>query len=187
MGATEDFLAVMAKLRGGDPDAAAEIVRRFVRRLTALASKQFEAGLRDRADPEGVVQSVYRSFFARDLRAPFDLDGWERLWALLAVITVRKCSRRRKKWRDRPAAEDEWAEAIDRGPTPIEAAELTELVARIFRELDRDDRDAAEMILQGFTAVDIAERCGCSERTVRRLRDRIRSIVERIDPDEDRD
>jgi RNA polymerase sigma-70 factor (ECF subfamily) len=186
VGATEDFQAVMAKLREGDPDAAAEIVRRFVRRLTALASKQFDSGLRDRADPEGVVQSVYRSFFARDHRSPFDLDGWERLWALLAVITVRKCSRRRRQWRDRVPVEQEWAEAIDRAPTPIEAAALTELVARIFRGLDRDDREAAEMILQGYTAVEAAEKCGCSERTVRRLRDRIRGIVERIDPDEDR-
>ena len=184
MGATEDFQVVMEKLRGGDPEAATEIVRRFVRRLTALASKQFDAGLRDRADPEGVVQSAYRSFFARDLRAPFALDGWERLWALLAVITVRKCTRKRRQWRDRPSAEDDWVEAIDRQPTPIEAAALTELVARIFREIDRDDREAAEMILQGYTAVEVAARCGCSERTVRRLRDRIRKIVERLEPDE---
>ncbi len=40
------------------------------------------------------------------------------------------------------------------------------------------------MILQGYTAVEIAQKVGCSERTVRRLRDRIRAIVERIEGDE---
>ncbi len=187
MSASEDFQSVMAKLRRGDPDAAAEIFRRYVRRLTALASRQFDAGLRPGADPEGVVQSVYRSFFARDTRVPFELDGWERLWALLAVITVRKCARKRERWRDPPRSDADWAQAVDRQPTPREAVELTELVSRIFREVDRDDREATEMILQGYTAVEIAEKCGRSERTVRRLRDRVRAIVERIERDEDRD
>jgi RNA polymerase sigma-70 factor (ECF subfamily) len=177
----------MAKLRRGDPDAATEIFRRYVRRLTALASRQFDTRLRVRADPEGVVQSVYRSFFARDTRAPFELDGWERLWALLAIITIRKCARKRERWRDPPTTDADWAAAVDRQPTPREAVELTELVARIFREIDRDDREATEMILQGYTAVEIAEKVGCSERTVRRLRDRIRAIVERIEGDEERD
>ena len=187
MATTDDFQAVMSNLRRGDPDAAAEIFRRFVRRLTALASRQFEAGLRDRADPEGVVQSVYRSFFTRDHNVPFALDGWERLWSLLAVITVRKCSRKRREYLVRPPANGDWVEAIDRQPTPKEAVELAELVARIFREVGPDGREAAEMILQGYTAVEIAEKCGCSERTVRRLRDRIREFVVRLGDDAAKD
>lgn len=183
MAATGDFKDVMEGLRRGDPDAAVEIFRRYVRRLTALASRQFEVGLRDRADPEGVVQSVYKSFFLRDHHAPFDLDGWERLWALLAVITVRKCSRKRREFLTRPPAQDDWAEAVDRQPTPMEAVELAELVTKIFQEVGRDDREAAEMILQGCTAVEIAEKCRCSERTVRRLRDKIRDFVDRLGDD----
>ena len=183
MDATSDFQDVIDGLRRGDPGAAEEIFRRYVRRLTALASRQFGDGLRDRADPEGVVQSVYKSFFLRDHHAPFDLDGWERLWALLAVITVRKCARRRREFLAKPPAEDEWAEAIDRQPTPMEVVELAELVARIFQEVGREDHEAAEMILQGCTAVEIAEKCGCSERTVRRLRDRIRDLVDRLGDD----
>ncbi len=187
MATTDDFQAVMSNLRRGDPDAAAEIFRRFVRRLTALASRQFEAGLRDRADPEGVVQSVYKSFFLRDHNAPFDLDGWERLWALLAVITVRKCSRKRREYLVRPSADGDWVEAVDRQPTPMEAVELAELIGKIFQEVGRDDREAAEMILQGCTAVEIAEKCRCSERTVRRLRDRIREVVDRLVDDAERE
>lgn len=182
MAATDDFQAILAKLRRGDPDAAEEIFRRYVRRLTALASRQFEAGLRDRADPEGVVQSVYKSFFSRDIQAPFDLDGWERLWSLLAVITVRKCWRRRRDL-GRPEGDDGWIEAIDRQPGPLEAVELADLVARIFRRFADRDRETIELILQGCTAVEIAGRRDCSERTVRRLRDEIREFVDGLDDD----
>jgi DNA-directed RNA polymerase specialized sigma24 family protein len=186
MGASEDFQLVMARLRGGDPDASEEIFRRYVRRLTALASSQFDSGTRYRVDPEGVVQSVYRSFFARDMRRPFELDGWERLWALLAVITIRKCSKKRRDWWGRTHGEEDWVEAIDRAPTPLEAAELTELVGRIFRSLEPEGREIAEGILQGLSAVEIAKRCDVCERTVRRVRTRIRDLVERLDPEESR-
>jgi RNA polymerase sigma factor (sigma-70 family) len=186
MGASEDFQLVMARLRGGDPDASEEIFRRYVRRLTALASSQFDSGTRYRVDPEGVVQSVYRSFFARDMRRPFELDGWERLWALLAVITVRKCSKKRRDWWGRIHGEEDWVEAIDRAPTPLEAAELTDLVGQIFRSLDPEGREIAEGILQGLTAVEIGKRCEVSERTVRRVRTRIRDLVERLEPEESR-
>ena len=38
---------------------------RFVRRLVGLARRQFARRIRTRADHEGVVQSVFRSFFSR--------------------------------------------------------------------------------------------------------------------------
>jgi len=183
MSASDDFSMVMEELRKGNSDAQAEVFNRFLRRLTALASRQFDPGVRHRADPEGVVQSVYRSFFARDLKKPFDLDGWERLWGLLAVITVRKCSKKRQGFWERARFEDDWFDAIDRAPTPCEAAALTELVSWIFRDIPPGDRPIAEGILQGDTAVEIGERCGCSERTVRRLRNEIRGRLERIEPE----
>jgi DNA-directed RNA polymerase specialized sigma24 family protein len=176
----QEFHDVIAKFRGGDQLAAAEIYRRFVLRLTALATTQFESGLRPRADPEGVVQSVYRSFFRRDLKTPYELDGWEGLWRLLAVITVRKCSKKRHKPGELPWLADHGVEALDRQPTPAEASALSELIARIFAMVGPEDRKKVELILQGFTAVEISELCGCCERTVRRLRDHLREEVSRM-------
>jgi RNA polymerase sigma factor (sigma-70 family) len=194
---SDEFQGVLSRLRAGKNDAAEQIFARYVRRLTALASRQFDSGIRHRADPEGVVQSVYRSFFSRDVRAHYRLEDWESLWKLLAVITVRKCTKRRQKYRKEqtvtlgwPVAESEtdaaWIEAIDRAPTPAEAAALTETVSQLFRELDSDDREMAERILQGFTAVEIGLEFKCSERTVRRLRDLLRERLERLNSEDSR-
>src|SRR5262245_66061007 len=84
----------MARLRARDDDAAREIFGRFSRQLIALARRQFGAALRHRVDPEEVVQSAYKSFFARYGDGNLEVGTWNGLWGLLTVITVRKRSDR---------------------------------------------------------------------------------------------
>ena len=186
MGDSPEFDGVIERFKAKEPSAYEEIFSRYVRRLTALASSQFDSGIRYRADPEGVDQSVYRSFFARDA-SQYRLADWEAIWRLLAIITVRKCWKRRARYRKEPLVplprwDDErdsfnarqWAKLVDHAPTPAEAVALTETVSQLFAQLDSNDLKMAEYILQGYTAVEIAERFDCSEKTVRRLRDRLR-------------
>ncbi len=90
------------------------IFHRFVHRLTALASRQFDARFQAKADPEDVVQSVYRSFFLRDERSPFDLSDWDSLWSLLATITIHKCFDKRSYWL---AARRDVGRELRSGPT----------------------------------------------------------------------
>ena len=187
---------VMARLRDGDQEAASLIFHRFVHRLTALASRQFDARFRSKADPEDVVQSVYRSFFLHDGHSPFDLPDWDSLWSLLATITIRKCTDRRTYWmaarrslarelpRSPEAAATLWWEALDRGPTPLQATVLTEILETILRDLPAKYRPIAELSLQGFTAPEIAARCHCSERTVGRVVARIKDSLEAINADD---
>jgi RNA polymerase sigma factor (sigma-70 family) len=185
------FEELMARLRAGDDAAATLVFRRYVRRLIALAARQFAAWMRDRADVEDVVLSAYRSFFLRNGRGEFQVDDWDQLWSLLAVITVRKCSKRRKHLRAarRDAGrdvslpepdEDEKAWIPDRAPTPAEAAILTETVEQLLRVMTPDDRAIVEQILIGYTAEEVAERLDCSERTVRRVRQRAKSRLQRL-------
>ncbi len=81
----------------GRPDDAAAAYQKGLayRRLIALAASRFETWLRERADVEVVVLSAYKSFFLRNNRGEFDLAGWDELWALLTIITLRKCRKRR--------------------------------------------------------------------------------------------
>jgi RNA polymerase sigma-70 factor, ECF subfamily len=186
MAMDHSFAIVMSKLNAGDQQAAAEIFRRFVHRLVALASRQFEDRFRAKVDPEDVVQSVYQSFFRRNDRSPFELSDWDSLWALLATITVRKCCDRHEFWRAAkrdvrretshdpdPTAETWWA-AIDREPTPFQATVLADTLEQVIRQLEPHQRTIAELTLQGYTAVEISLRCECSERTVARVIQRIR-------------
>src|SRR4051794_6881107 len=96
MPADSSFDALTSRLQADDPGAAAEVFRRYARRLLGLASSRLGELLRRKAGPEDVVQSVFRSFFLRMRQGRFDLDGWDDLWSLLVVITVRKCVNRRE-------------------------------------------------------------------------------------------
>lgn len=60
------FLGVLEGLRCGQDDAATIVHRRFVRRLVALAERQFDHRLRARADHEDVVQSAFLTRLSKD-------------------------------------------------------------------------------------------------------------------------
>jgi DNA-directed RNA polymerase specialized sigma24 family protein len=181
----ESFNDVMQRLRGGDDPAETMVFRRFVRRLIVLASKQFDARMRDRADVENVVLSAFKSFFIRNGRGDFLLADWGELWSILAVITLRKCDKRirhlkaarRDAGREVTLMEAGGPEAwlADRAPTPVEAAILTETVDCLFQSMAPQDRPIIEQILMGYTADEVAARLDCSERTVRRVRQRAKN------------
>src|SRR5262249_58739563 len=88
------FAALVGRLHTGDPEAAAQVFHRFAERLVGLASSRLARVLRPKAEPEDVVQSVFRSFFARQRQGQFDLRGWDHPWDLLVLVTLRKCCNR---------------------------------------------------------------------------------------------
>jgi RNA polymerase sigma-70 factor (ECF subfamily) len=187
MAASDSFNDVMARLRAGDEAAARDIFQRFVQKLVHLARRQFDAVLRRKVDPEDVVQSAYKSFFLRYGEGKLEVEGWGNLWALLTLLTMRKCLDRveyhRAAGRDarrEAAGAEPWWEAIAREPTPEEAAVLAETVDQLLRGLDADERPVLEMSLQGYTTQEISQRLVLAERSVRRLRERIRKQLERM-------
>ena len=193
MAARDSFSDVMDRLRAGDEAAAREVFQRFVRRLVRLARSQFDAVLRRKVDPEDVVQSAYKSFFLRYGAGKLEVRDWDNLWGLLTVITLRKCLDRveyhRAERRDvqreaaaQPGAAgtEPWWEAVAREPTPEEAAVLAETVEHLLRSLAEDERPVLEMSLQGYTTQEISERLALAERSVRRLRERFRKQLERM-------
>jgi RNA polymerase sigma factor (sigma-70 family) len=182
----DTFDDLMARLRVGDDRAAAEVHRRYAHRLIVLAHRQFDSWVRDRADPEDVVQSVFKSFFARYERGQLALNDWGDIWGMLVVISVRKCSRRRASLRTarrNAALEVTWSAtgeastsglaASRREPTPEEAAMLAETVSEWLKGLEPAERTIMELDLQGLTYAEIAARLRRSERTVRRVRQRV--------------
>src|SRR5262245_43595586 len=154
---------------------------RFVRRLVALAHSRLGAVSQAKADPEDVVQSAFRSFFRRHQAGNFEISTWDSLWALLAMITVRKCSERRK-WlgaqRRDAAREQPWDHGqgetnrlarLDGEPTPEQAAMLAETVAEWLLSLDSSERAVVELGLSGHDDADVARQLRRSQRTVRRV------------------
>jgi RNA polymerase sigma-70 factor (ECF subfamily) len=182
----DSFADVMARLRAGDDDAAAQVFRRFTRRLVALARARLDSRVRQKVDPEDVLQSVYKSFFLRCEQGKLSLGGWDNLWSLLTVITTRKCGRWARKFhtgRRDVAAEVPAAGACDESsvielfsddPSPAEAAMLSELVELLLRDLGERDGAILALALQGQSAAAISEQLGRPERTVYRVLERIK-------------
>ena len=189
----DTFTRLMARLRSGEDAAAREVFERFADRLAALARCRFNHLLARKVDPEDVVQSAFKSFFVRHRAGTLDVGGWDGLWNLLALITLRKCADRAEYFlADRRDAAREasgpdggngsgaWLVVLDRQPRPEEAVILAETVEHLFREVSVHERPVLELSLQGYTAPEISVRLGRAERSVRRLREQIRKRLERL-------
>src|SRR5215813_14531259 len=83
---------LVRRLREGDDTLARQMFQRFAARLVGLAHRHLDGRLRQKLDPEDVVQSVYRSFFRRLDADQVEVVTWDSLWYLLTVMTLRKCA-----------------------------------------------------------------------------------------------
>ncbi len=183
------FTELMTRLRGGDADAAAAVFDRFARRLVRLAGSRLPQALSPKLDAEDVVQSVFKSFFIRYGDGRLTAEGWDGLWTILTILTVRKCGHkvehfraaRRDVGRETPAAPDSDSrpgpEAAAPDPQPVEALLLAETLEEVLRGLREDQRPIVLLRLQGFLQQEIAEQVGCTERTVERVLRNIRQAL----------
>lgn len=179
-------------LHAGCSDAERLVFSRFAGRLNALARARLSPALTQKLDAEDVTQSVFRTFFRRRSEGEFELRSWDELWTLLTVITVRKCQRwaahfqaeRRDVRREaslgprrttRRRAYD-W-QALDREPTPEEAATFADLLENLLVGLSPRDRDIFEARLNGASSEEISGRLNVSERTVQRV---VRRVAGRL-------
>jgi RNA polymerase sigma-70 factor (ECF subfamily) len=169
----------------------AALLDRFSRRLIGLARAHLDAKLQHKIDPEDVVQSAYKSFFLRYDGDEIADQGLDALWRLLTVITVRKCADRIRYHRadcrdmgrevvvESDGQPEPWREAIGREPTPEYAAVLAETVEDVLRNVSATERPVIELSLQGYSTQEVSERLGRAERSVRRLRERVRRQLQR--------
>ena len=189
------FHELLARLKQGHSDAQTEVFQRFAERLVKLARARLDDRIRKTTDPEDVMQSVWRSFFIRQKAGKFELQDWGGLWAVLVVMTVRKCGRRsvaaQRAKRDvtrevnlaAKASDDSsfrW-EAVDRAPTPDEAATLTEMVEQVMAGMDHREQTILSLRLQGFTVPEISAEVDLTERSVHRKLAAIRERTAKLE------
>lgn len=174
---------LLAAWQNGNESAATVLVRRYMARLTSLASSRLSRKLARRVDAQDVVLSAWRSFFVATRRNQVDVPADDNLWPLLVTMTLRKLARqaaRHSAERRSMAAESElsadldWPTVVSRDPTPAEAAMVTDEIESLMSCLSPTDREILTRRLQGEQHAVIANAVDCSERTVRRSLQRIR-------------
>jgi RNA polymerase sigma-70 factor (ECF subfamily) len=192
MDSTDSFVDLVRRLKTGDDALVNELFQRYARRLIGLARTHLDGKLRQKVDPEDVVQSVYKSFFRRLEADQVEMIDWDSLWYFLTVMTLRKCAGQAEHYqagrRDvrREAATQEndskasWRAVIDREPTPDEAVILTETVEHTMRDFDPEDRAVVVLSLQGYSVREISLQLKRADRSVRRLRERVRKRLEQM-------
>ena len=181
------------QLKAGDRTAAQKLWERYFEKLLRLARARVRRVSRRMADEEDVVLSAFNSFFAGVEHGRFaKLDDRDNLLRLLLVITARKAhdlaqhERRQKRGgpgtADKPAqpptgttvsTDQALASILDRGPTPLFAAQVADECRRLLDCLDDEQQSVAVWKMEGYTNEEIAAKLGCAVATVER---RLRSI-----------
>lgn len=165
-----DFRDLIRRVRDRDPDAAAELVRRYeptIRRVVRIRLR--DAGMRRLLDSTDVCQSVLASFFVRAAAGQFDLDRPEDLPRLLVTIARNKVASQARKQatlkRDRKrstAGDTALAGVADHGPSPSVAVANAELLDRFRKGLDPDELAIADLRAEGLGWAEVAAKLGGS-------------------------
>ncbi len=181
-------------VKAGDSIAANRIWQHYFDRLVRAVRARLTGQNRAVSDEEDIVLSVFESFYnaAENGRFP-DLSDRDDLWQLLMRMAARKVvDKRRHDLRQRrggnvrlhsldqtdenQSEEDgRVIEAIGNEPSPEMVLMMQEAVEQLFSHLGVGQlRDLAGAKLEGYTNAELAQRFGCSERTIERRLNLIR-------------
>lgn len=170
-------------VKAGDSAAANRIWQHYFDRLVRSVRGRLNGQDRAVSDEEDIVLSVFDSFYhaAENGRFP-NLSDRHDLWRLLLRMSARKVvDKRRHDQRQRRGGnvnvrslnrtDDDGSviEAIGDEPSPEMVLMLQESVEKFFSHLGVGQlRDLAVAKLEGYSNSELAERFGCSERTIER-------------------
>jgi DNA-directed RNA polymerase specialized sigma24 family protein len=182
-------------LKAGDRAAAQPLWEKYFAQLVRHARARLAGTFRTVADEEDVALSAFASFYRGIEQGRFPhLDDRHDLWRVLLMLVAQKRAHliRRQTAAKRtgglvdtaadlsPTHEERdaaLAQAIGPEPTPAFAAQMVEECRRLLDKLgDEGLRSIAVWQMEGYTVEEMAERLGCSPRTIARklaiIRDR---------------
>lgn len=179
---------LLARLRQGDAELEAEVVRRFAGRLLALTRHRLRKELAAKIGAEDVVQMAFGIFFAAVRAGRFTFADWHQLWSLLRVMVLRQCRQCHLYYRAgrrdirREMSLSNWSETAtealrDHGGSAPETVAIKELLTHVRRQLKRSHRCIVTLRCQGHTLDQISARTGFSRRTVQRVLEHVRRCL----------
>ena len=179
------------EIKEGNRDVARDLWERYFTHMVRLARGQLQSNKRRVSDEEDVAVSVFESFCRAAEMGRFpDLADRDTLWRLLVKMTSRKViDQRRRDGRLRRGGGDVGGESVLAGaddkddsqtlasvvgnePTPEFISIMTEQFNLLLDHLQNPElQELAIGKMEGYTNDEMAERLGCSLRTIeRRLR-----------------
>jgi RNA polymerase sigma-70 factor (ECF subfamily) len=158
------FADFLGRVRAGDEQAAAELVRRYESAVRLeVRMRLADSRLRRVLDSMDLCQSVLASFFLRAAAGQYDLERPEQLVRLLVTIARNKVAyqarrqqaQRRDQRRD-VEAERPGQELAGAEPSPSRVASGRELLAELRRRLTPEELRVADLRAEGRQWAEIA-------------------------------
>jgi len=169
MTSQETFREFIRKVRAGDEQAAADLVRQY----EPLIRREVRLRLDDRRlgrilDSMDVCQSVMASFFVRTAAGQFDLEQPQQLVRLLVAMARNKLAsaarwqqrQRRDRRRTTSSSEFKLGQVASLTPEPSDLVAGKELLQRFRASLRSEERHIADLRGQGLSWAEIAARLG---------------------------
>lgn len=169
------FAELVKRIRAGDADAAAELVRRYepaIRRVVRVRLAGRMAALFDSMD---VCQSVLGSFFLRAAAGQYKLESPDDLLKLLATMArhklayqVRKQTAQKRDVGREIGTELPQDQVAGSDPSPSNHAANRELLVELDKRLTPEERQLVELRNHGHEWEEIAEQLKGSAEALRK-------------------
>lgn len=164
----EVFQSLVRRMRGGDADAAEELVRLYEADLRIIARvRLFDPRLRQLVDSMDICQSIFGNFFARAYAGQFDIDSPDQLKKLLSKMVRNKVTdyarrsqaQRRKVTRElkQDVGELEGTMLIDPQPSVASLFAAKDIADEFRRRMTDDEQEILERRLKDLNWEEIGK------------------------------
>ena len=189
--ATESVTGWIDQISDGNGEAAEDLWQHICARLKEFARQKLDVQTRRCYDENDAANSAFYSLCRGLADGRLDAENRDALWGLLAVITSRKISEKRrylnreKRGGGAVRGESAFAELGGAGinaipgnqQTPDVLAEVSESCEQLLDALpDETMKKIVLLKFQGATNGEVATELNCTERTIERKLERIRRI-----------
>lgn len=184
-----EFSESIAAIREGSQTAIWTLIERYAPHIERVVRRRLDKQTRTCFETVDFVQMVWASFF-REPRRITTFQSAEELIRYLGAMARNKVTdvTRQMRAAKNDRRREQPIEMLDQPPSlhaarpPDEIAIAREMWFRMFSQQSERDRQMVELRIQGLTFVEIGERLGTNERTVRRVLDRmLASITSELD------
>lgn len=183
--------SLMRRFRVGEEDAATAIYLRYAEKLQRLARSQTNPNLEKVVDTEGIVQSVFRTFFRRASSGQYQILSGDELWKLLLVIALNKIRNaanfhqadKRAQSRTQPLQGVDEKRISGKSPGSENAIQVLQMtIDELIVDYPQSQRQMIRLRIEGCTVEEIARQTGRAkrsiERTLQQFRDQLRSQLD---------